>query len=281
MRVAIATCRALPEPDPDEALLLDALRGAGVDARMLAWDDAAAPFASHDLTVVRSTWNYYEDVEAFVAWVERTASATRLLNPADVLRTNVQKTYLGDLASRGVDVVPTEIVARGAACDLAARMAARGWERVVVKPVVSAGSFRTASFDRARATDGQAFLDDLARDRDAMVQRWMPAVETYGERAIVWIDGEITHAVRKSPRFAGDAEHVSEALPVTDEERAFAERAIAPYAARGLLYGRVDVVRDGETLRVMELELVEPSLFLRQEPAALDRFVRAIVRRAE
>jgi glutathione synthase/RimK-type ligase-like ATP-grasp enzyme len=280
MRVVLASCKVLPEPDPDEALLVEALRAAGVDAEVLAWDDDDAPFARADLVVLRSTWNYYADVGAFLAWVERTAGATRLLNPAGIVAANVRKTYLRDLAARGVDVVPTEFVRAGERCDVARLMDDRGMSRVVVKPVVSAGSFRTESFTRERARAAQTFLDDLVRDRDAMVQRWMPAVETYGERSLVWIDGRITHAVRKSPRFAGGVEQVSGAMPIEDRERAFAEEVLAPWAD-SLLYGRVDIIRDeDDVLRVMEVELVEPSLFLTQSPAALDRFVRAIVRRA-
>jgi hypothetical protein len=107
----------------------------------------------------------------------------------------------------------------------------------------------------------------------------MPSVEAYGERSIVWIDGEVTHAVRKAPRLSGGEEQVS-AVPVADDERAFAERAVAPLA-ESLLYARVDMVRDEtDVLRIMELELVEPSLFFLQCGRALERFVAAVTARA-
>jgi glutathione synthase/RimK-type ligase-like ATP-grasp enzyme len=108
----------------------------------------------------------------------------------------------------------------------------------------------------------------------------MPAVNTHGERSLVWIDGEITHAIRKSPRFAGGVERVSDGeVPITPEERAFAEKAIAAAPATDLLYGRVDIIRDDDgVLRVMELELVEPSLFFKQCPRALDRFVESAMK---
>jgi glutathione synthase/RimK-type ligase-like ATP-grasp enzyme len=280
MRVALVTCNQLPEPDHDEALVLAALRRAGLEASVLAWDDASAPFAEQDLVVLRSTWNYYEHVDAFVAWVKSAAQKTRVLNPPSVVAWNVEKTYLVELDKRGVDIVPTELVLRGAkAVRVEEILARRGWDEVVIKPVVSAGSFRTERFSRASLPAAQAFLDGLAQDRDAMLQRWMPSVETYGERSLVWIDGHVTHAIRKSPRFAGGVEQVSGAVAIADDERAFAERALAPFAAE-LLYARVDMVRDNEgTLRIMELELIEPSLFFQQSPAALERFVEAIVRR--
>lgn len=280
MRVAVATCLRIPEPDPDEELLLGALRAHDIEPAVLAWDDPAAPFASHDVVVLRSTWNYFERVDAFVAWARAVGDATRLLNPAPIVAWNTNKSYLLELEARGVDVVPTEIVRRGEARDVGALVEARGWDAIVVKPLVSAGSFRTERFASGDRSAAQRFLDGLVADRDAMVQRWMPSVDTYGERSLVWIDGEITHAIRKSPRFAGGVEQVSDAVTIADDERAFATKALAPFA-NDLLYARVDMVRDEEgTLRVMELELVEPSLFFKQSGrAALDRFVRAIARR--
>jgi hypothetical protein len=279
MRVALVTCKQPPEPDPDEAHVLEALGRAGLDAGVLAWDDARARFADQDLVVLRSTWNYYEHVDDFVAWVKDTATKTRVLNPPNIVAWNVQKTYLAELEKRGVAIVPTEFVLRGATAHVEEILAKRGWDEVVIKPVVSAGSFRTERFSRASVHAAQTFLDGLVRDRDAMIQRWMPSVETYGERSLVWIDGLVTHAIRKSPRVAGGVEQVSGAIAIADDERAFAERALAPFAAE-LLYARVDMVRDTEgTLRILELELIEPSLFFQQSPPALARFVEAIARR--
>jgi glutathione synthase/RimK-type ligase-like ATP-grasp enzyme len=186
------------------------------------------------------------------------------------------KTYLRELEARGIDVVPTRFVEKGEN----ARLADVAWKDVVVKPVVSAGSFCTERFDHDDPK-GQIFLDGLSRERDVMIQKWMPAVNDYGERSLVWIDGEITHAIRKSPRFAGGVEVVSGEMPIAPEERAFAERVIAAAPAKDLLYGRVDIIRDDDgVLRVMELELVEPSLFFKQCPRALDRFVRASLENA-
>jgi hypothetical protein len=283
MRVAIATCQTPPEPDPDEALLLGALRGAGLDASVLAWDDegAQAAFAEQDLVVLRSTWNYHQHVDAFVAWTARIGAATRVLNPPGIVAWNAKKTYLAELEGRGIDIVPTEFVLRGAERDVISVFAERGWDQVVIKPVVSGGSFRTERFSREALPAAQVFLDGLVADRDAMVQEWMSSVQTYGERSLVWIDGEITHAIRKTPRFAGGVEQVSGAVPIAVDERAFAGRALAPFASE-LLYARVDMVRDADdVLRIMELELIEPSLFFEQSKGALARFVAAIVRRLQ
>ena len=278
MRVALATCQKIPEPDLDESLVVAALGRAGLVVQVLAWDDGAAPFAEQDLVIVRSTWNYFERVDEFVAWVAKTGAATRVLNPPRVVAWNAKKTYLAELEQRGVAIVPTEFVRRGDARRVVDVLREREWDVIVIKPVVSAGSFRTERFSRASVDAAQAFLDGLVSDRDAMVQRWMPSVDTYGERSLVWIDGAVTHAIRKTPRFAGGFEHVSGEIAIADDERAFAERALSPFAAE-LLYARVDMVRDVEgTLRIMELELIEPSLFFQQSERALERFVAAVAR---
>lgn len=298
------TCRVLPEPDPDQELLLAALRKAGLRAEMVAWDDPAARRpGAFDLCVPRSCWNYFQAPKAFLAWCSEAARDSRLLNPLPVVRWNLHKRYLLELEEAGVPVVPTVLLERGSAVELPAVLAERGWRDVVVKPAVSAASFLTRRFRPGEAEVGREFLASLLAERDALVQPYLPSAESSGERSLVWIDGEITHAVRKSPRLAGDDERVSKAVPVAPAEREVAERAITlahsrslagigwglrpertggpgPRESGGLLYGRVDLLADeaGE-LWVSELELIEPSLFLQQSPPALERLVWAIAQK--
>lgn len=276
MRVALVTCRELPEPDPDQEPLLRALAEAGLEAELLAWDDPAAEPQRFDLCVLRSCWNYHHRPATFLAWVQRTARVTRLLNPAPLVRWNLHKRYLAELADRGLACVPTVFVARGRAPSFAATLAREGWSEAVIKPSVSAASYRTRRFAAANAASAQAFLDELAEERDALIQRFMPAVLGGGEKALVWVAGAWTHAVRKSTRFAGGVERVSEALAPTDAERALGERVLAGLE-QDLLYARLDLIpADDGTPLVSELELIEPSLFLVQHRPALDRLVAAI-----
>lgn len=278
-RIAIATCRALPEPDPDEHALIGALARAGAWVSLLAWDgDAPLPAPGDvDLVVVRSTWNYARSVDAFVAWLAALGSRATVANPVPVLLENVDKIYLRGLASRGIPIVPTAFVDRGDRRTLAAVREAHGFAEVVVKPRVSAGSWKTMRFPEGAPSAEEAFAS-LVAERDVMVQPYVASVDGHGERSIVVLDGRVSHAVRKSPRFSGDSEAVVR-VPVADDERAFAERVLASY--EGLLYARVDVARDASFgLVLMELELLEPSLFFREAPEALPAFARAIVRRA-
>ena len=267
----IATCTRLPEPDPDEEPLLEALAAHGVQARMAAWDDPGEDWPAPAPTVIRSTWNYIHSLDRFLLWAR---TAAPLWNPEPIVRWNVHKSYLADLAARGHAVAPTTFHRRGD------RVIISVDREIVIKPTVSAGSFGTRRFAPGEHAAAQIHLDGLLAERDAMVQEYLPSVEGYGERAVVWIDGEVTHAVRKSPRFSGSDEAVSAAVPVAADERAMAQAVLAPYA-QDLLSARVDLARvaGGEPV-IMELELIEPSLVLVQHPPALARLARAIARRA-
>ncbi len=277
MDVAIVTCVELPEPDLDEEALMTALRAAGLRAELRAWDDPSVDWTEAPVSVLRSTWNYPLLPVEFVSWAERCAALTTLLNPFPVVRWNVHKRYLVELAEAGVPVAPTELVPRGSTRALVDVMRARGWEDVVVKPAISAGSLLTERVQPGDEVSGEAHLRALTANGDALVQRYLRSVEGYGERALVWIDGAFTHAVRKSPRFSGQEESVSEALSISVAERELAEQVLD--RAPGCLYARVDVAPGpDEQLVLMELELIEPSLFLVQCPAAMDRLVRGIQR---
>lgn len=278
MELRIATCRPLPEPDVDEVPLLEALAERGVPARMAGWNDPDEDWAAPGPTLLRSTWDYIHAVDDFRRWIERAAAVGPLWNPAWAVRGNLHKRYLLELAARGLPVVPTELIERGTRCTLAQVCARRGWRDVVVKPAVGGGSFET---HRCSAGDdsGERLLARLVAERDVLVQPYQASVERYGERALVWIDGALTHAVRKSPRFADGVEQVSDALPISAAERALAERTLEPWRHE-LLYARVDVAPDAsQAPQIMELELIEPSLFLLQSPAALQRFADAIASR--
>ena len=270
VKLRVATCKQLPEADVDEVPLRDALREAGVDFEWLAWDDPSVDWDAPIATVIRSTWNYALDLDAFLAWIDRASTAAPLVNPAAIVRDNVRKRYLLQLAARGVPVIATTLVEKGRTIPLPR-------EKLVIKPEVGAGSLGARVF----APGDPAAADHLARltrTGAALVQPYVASVEGYGERSLVWIDGELSHAVRKTPRFSGDSERIDGPFEIADDERAVAEAALEPYASQ-IRYGRVDLARDDHGQpRVMELELIEPSLFLARKPGAAARYVQGLLR---
>lgn len=288
MDVAFVTYEELSGLHAEDEPLARALEERGLTWIALPWS-ANARWSEHRTALLRSTWDYHRRTAEFLAWVDRVSRETKLVNPPEVVRWNADKRYMRELESKGVSIVPTEWIGRGARVDLKAILQARGWERAVVKPSISGGGWRTMRVSPANLAEAQSHLDALAADREAMIQPYLEAVEGYGERSIVWIDGQVTHAMRKTPAFAtGDAarftgvpvlEGAPEATPVTPSpaEIAFALDVLGK-APGPLLYARVDVA-PGPML--MELELLEPTLFFTHAPHAATRMADALTRALE
>ncbi|MFD5710835.1 RimK family alpha-L-glutamate ligase [Streptomyces pharetrae] len=283
-RIALVTCRPGPEVAVDRDLpeLERALREAGADARTVAWDDPDADWSAFDLALIRSTWDYSWRAREFLAWAEKCQAVTRLANPADVVRWNADKRYLGELAAAGVPTVPTRYIAPGERADLPDD------HEYVVKPTSGAGARFAARYTpKQRDTAVRQLARMHAEGFTAMVQPYVRAVDVTGERALQFFGGSLLHASRKgavlTPGTPYDARKVAHpgvaAWEPSDAELAVAARALAAVPDRArLLYARVDLV-DGEDGRpvVMELELVEPNLFLDLHPASTARVVEAVL----
>ncbi|MET7453512.1 hypothetical protein ABZT03_16790 [Streptomyces sp. NPDC005574] len=283
-RVALVTYDPRPEPsrDADLPVLVRALREAGADADAVCWDDAGADWAAYDLAVIRSTWDYSWRAAEFTAWTERCGRLTRLANPPGVVRWNTDKRYVGDLAAAGVPVVPTRYAAPGETAGLPDD------HEYVVKPTSGAGARYAARYTPEQHDTAVRHLARMhAEGLTAMIQPYMRSIDTGGERALQFFGGELLHASRKravlSPGTAFDADKVAhpglERWTPTPAELAVARDALAAVPdAPDLLYARVDLV-DGEggAPRVMELELVEPNLFLFLHPESVPVVAAAIL----
>jgi len=282
-RLALVTARELSHPDDDRPLLDSAFAAVGITPDWVVWDDLSVAWARYDRVVVRSPWDYTAKYERFLDWVDLVGRESVLVNPAPVVRWNSHKAYLGELAERGVPVVPTVVVAAGTELDLAALLAGRGWPSAVVKPAVSVGAIG------ARRVEGDS-TPPLVADVDLLVQPFVPAIAA-GETSVVFAGGEPTHAVRKVPA-AGDyrvqVQHGGHevATVATPAQIALGRRALAAMATgfaaedEAVRYARVDCVDTDAGPLLMELELIEPSLFLHlAPPAAAARFVDAVLAR--
>lgn len=275
--------------------LTAALQRQGVAVHAPRWDDAAVDWSRFDLALVRTTWDYTARRDEFVAWAATAAAATRLWNPADVLRWNTHKSYLLELEERGAPVVPTAWLGQGDQVELAALLAARGWRRAVLKPAVAAGSEGlervrldpTAPSSPVRELDppaGQRHLDRLLAAGDVLVQPFLEDIERSGELSVVVVDGQVTHAVRKQPQpgdYRVQEEFGGSMQPVTPDPAA---RELARWVVEAtgaeLLVARVDLVADEVgTWQLAELEATEPDLYLRVAPAAAEPLADAVLRR--
>lgn len=277
-RIALVTCTELPRPDLELPVLAAAIERAGGEAAIASWDDPSVGWEGFDVAVIRSTWNYVRRFDAYTAWLERAAAATRLVNPLPVLRWNLHKRYLLELAAAGVPVVPTVLLEPGERVSWSELFGR--WGELVLKPAISAGSFATI-----RVPPGDAARAEAHRaghpTRTMMVQPFLGSVLERGERNLVHFGGRFSHALAKGARWSGEPEASGGALQPDPDELALARQALAAVDAKQLgavAYARVDIARDGQGRAVlMELEMLEPSLFLERVPEAAGRFAAAVL----
>lgn len=278
MRLALATCSALPSWEVDDRVFHEALVARGVEVRHAVWDDRNVDWTSFDAVLIRTTWDYQEKRAAFVAWAEQLPIP--LYNPADVVRWNTHKSYLRDLEARGVPIVPTEWLRRGTTPNIASLCQSRGWRRAFLKPCVGATARETLRFDAGNPAAEQ-HASRLLANEDLMLQPYLWRVESEGEFSAIFIDGELTHSVRKIP-VPGDY-RVQDDFGATDTLVDFPDVALArrtlDAVSRKLMYARTDFLIAEDGLRLVELELVEPSLFFRHARHAAERLADAVVRR--
>lgn len=270
--------------------LKDALERAGAGVEYVAWTDPHADWEAFDAVVVRATFDYSRRRDEFLAWADRLGA--RLRNPPAILRWNSDKRYVADLAADGLPVVDTTFVSPG---DELPELIGE----VVVKPTVSAGARDTGRFAPAAHDRARDLLVDITQGgRVAMVQPYLPAVDERGETAIVFVAGEPSHVLRKRAVLAPDEvaparddeigaaevmydENLVRAGEATDAEREVAAEIVAAVSRRfGAvpLYARVDLLAgdDGEPV-LLELEVVEPALYLSEAPGAAERLAAAIM----
>ncbi|HYM60091.1 MAG TPA: hypothetical protein VEZ11_04290, partial [Thermoanaerobaculia bacterium] len=280
--VALVTWSGLTALTADDRLLAIELARRGIAVRAVVWDDPRFDWRAFDLVVLRSTWDYHLRPDEFARWIARMeAEGAPLRNRPQVIARNMHKGYLLELRDRGVPIVPTELIARGASVALPELFARNDWSRVVVKPAISATAFETIVVPAAEAHAAQRDLDRLLGVSDVLVQPFVEELANCGEWSFVFFAGAYSHAVLKRPRpgdfrvqndFGGTAEALTPDETLIDQAR-----AVVAANDAAALYARVDGVEIDGIFHLMELELIEPALFLGWDVNAPRRFADVIV----
>jgi O-ureido-D-serine cyclo-ligase len=289
-RVALLAAQDAMDLDTDGPLLFPALERAGIGFDVVPWDRPTR-WSRYDLVIIRATWDYHLRVEEFRSVLDLIESQTTLHNALRAVEWNLDKRYFVELARGGVPMIDSAFVSHltpptelGSAL---ARIDRWGCSEVVVKPSVSAGSndtYRLESDDgSAVAKAVQSIIDS---DRVAMLQPYLDSVDTYGERGCVYVDGEFDHSFSKAALLQPGEQRVEGLFAVetvapavlSPEERAVADRVSAWLTERfgPLLYARVDLLASEDGPKVIEVELIEPSLFFETDPPSADRFAAAV-----
>jgi len=291
MRIALLSCSNLPAWEADDRPFAEALSAKGAEIATVPWD-TAIEWSRFDVAILRTTWDYVGRYEEFLARLDAIAGETRLFNPAPVVRWNLDKRYLRELERVGLPLLPTAWIAAGEGIDLRGWLARQGARRGFLKPVVGASAsgtlrFSTSPEDLAAAA---VHLATVPSPLGWMLQPYLESVETRGEVSAIFIDGEITHSVRKVPvpgdyRVQDDYGANDYALEPSAHLAELSQAAVAAASsalrlAEPLLYARVDFLEDqAGALWLTELELVEPSLFFRHAPRAATRLAEALLAR--
>lgn len=265
----------------DDDLAHAPLARRGWRVETVPWNRPGVDWQRYDLVAIRSTWDYQHQADAFLTTLGAIeASGARLENPLEIVRWNMRKIYLRDLAAKGVPVVPTIWRERLSPGDLRPLFDATECEEAVIKPVMSGNAQGAWRLDRAGVESQAAEIEAYFADRALMMQSFEQAIVSEGEFSLLYFNGEFSHAILKVPKpgdFRVQEEHGSEIRSITPEPALLAAgNAAIDAIGRKLLYARADLVRHGDEFRVMELELVEPALYLRMDPGAPDRFADAV-----
>lgn len=283
-RVALLTSADHPELCLGEVLLPPALREMNVDVDICVWDDPSIAWKNYDALVLRCVWDYYKKMPQFMAWLEHIQSqGLTLINDARTLRWNLDKRYLFELAEKGCRLASSILVSREDQRPLSAWLKDFGGREMVLKPVQSASAWRTLRINQHNLDEAQAQFDTWRHEQDFILQAFMPEIVEEGEWSLVYFDGIYSHCLLKRAKQGdfrvqsdhGGTVHTAVLPPGIQEQAAAILRQLDEMPC----YARVDgVIRGGQWI-LMELELLEPELFLEIDPAAPQRFAEAIARR--
>lgn len=265
----------------DDALIESALAAHGISSARVAWDDPDFDWSAPKLLLMRSVWDYFERYEEFSAWLNHAAGQTRIVNPPETIRWNIDKHYLADLLERGVNIPPTHFIPKGSTTTLAELHAQTGWSETVIKPTISGGAYHTYRLTAENLPEHEAIFREVIQAHDMLLQPFMHFVTETGEYSLICFGGKFSFAVQKIAksgdfRVQDDWGGTVHLYTPTQEEIDFAERATA--AVEPLpVYARVDVIRDNDgALAIAELELIEPELWIRLHPTAATELAAAL-----
>ncbi len=288
LHVAIATYVSTGAYDAntvdEDSLLSNLLEELGITYELLAWSDPDVDWSRFTHVLIKSTWDYFDYYPEFLAWLDQLETlGTSVLNPVSTLRWNSSKNYLLELKAKGYPCVAGQILPKGTVTTLEALHNALGFETLVIKPLVSGGAKNTLKVTRGAGKELEDKITSLLQVEDFLVQPYIPEIVSVGEYSLIFFNGVFSHAVLKSPAvddfrvqhyYGGTIQEIK-----PDSTMLASAQALVASFAKDSLYARVDgVVIDG-VFHLMELELIEPYLFLGLSDQAIPNYKAALSKR--
>jgi glutathione synthase/RimK-type ligase-like ATP-grasp enzyme len=265
----------------EDELLTAALGELGFRTERIDWAQGDVDWSRYAAAVFRTTWDYFDRFDEFQSWLNTVESNVRLLNPADLVRWNWNKRYLLDLEAHGIPIVPSRVIPAGSPVPLQDLLRESGWSNAVVKPCIAGTARHTYRVNQSNAVEVDKTIQPLRMVESFLLQPFQTEIVHHGEDSLMVFGGRYSHAVRKKAkpgdfRVQDDHGGTLHAVDPSSDQIALAERAVAACPVTPA-YGRVDMVRDNDgRWAIMELELIEPELWLRRHPPAAVDLTRAI-----
>jgi len=286
-KCAILSMDSLADFEAYDCLIDEPMLALGWQTELVSWRCANVNWSDYEAVIIRSPWDYQDDMESFLSVLSTIEQSTaRLENSLNVVEWNINKSYLKSLAADNVTIVPTLWPETFDSKNIAEYFSHFATEQIVLKPRVSANADNTFWLTTENYQDKMADLSQAFASRELMVQPFMAAICQEGEFSLFYFNGKYSHTILKTPAqgdFRVQEEHGGGLLTVTPEPSLLVAanntmQAISKLHGE-LLYARIDFVRHQDTFALMEAELIEPSLYFNMDEAAPQRFVDAFVTR--
>ncbi|MFM2369074.1 MAG: Cycloserine biosynthesis protein DcsG [Bacteroidota bacterium] len=281
MKIALLTCEKLPDLTPEDQKLIPVLAKHNIEAKAVIWSDKTINWNDFDYLIFRNTWDYFEKETEFTIWLDQIEqSAIKTLNPIEVIKKNIHKFYLREMEKQEISILPTVFIDKTDNLNLAERVAPH-WEKAVIKPAFSAGSYLTEVFEKSDIPKINKQYKTIASEKELLLQEFMPQIQTLGETSFIFFNKKFSHCVNKKPA-EGDFRVQSQfggKYNLVQPGQELIEKAlkIVHTFQDDLLYARVDGIVIDNDLYLMEIECIEPDLYFNLSKDSLELFVAAIV----
>jgi len=289
--ITLLTCRAYYKPDIvtpyiqnillEQELLKSAFEAQGLKVDITYWDNPTYEWQETKSVLFRTIWDYFERFDEFWEWLEQVKTKTRLINSYELIKWNIDKHYLKDLSSWGIETVPTYFADKGCNMKLHEIAKRNQWKDLVIKPAISASAFKTYKILANEIQANEKLFNSLVQERNMLVQPYFETITQLGEASLMVFDGKFTHAILKKAQpgdfrvqddFGGTVHNY---IP-TKAEINFAEEVFKTCKTKPV-YGRVDIVWDNDkNFYLSELEIIEPELWIRNYPKCAERIAEAV-----
>ena len=289
--ITLLTCRTYYKPDNvtpyiqnillEQELLKSAFEAQGLKVDIAYWDNPTYEWQETKSVFFRTIWDYFERFDEFWEWLEQVKTKTRLINSYELIKWNIDKHYLKDLSSWGIETVPTYFADKGCNMKLHEIAKRNQWKDLVIKPAISASAFKTYKILANEIQANEKLFNSLVQERNMLVQPYFETITQLGEASMMVFDGKFTHAILKKAQpgdfrvqddFGGTVHNY---IP-TKAEINFAEKVFETCKTKPV-YGRVDIVWDNDkNFYLSELEIIEPELWIRNYPKCAERIAEAV-----